>query len=196
MKVLVVGANGKVGTLLSGKLWSCSDFSPIALIRDKKQQTKFTALGVPSIIGDLEIGISAFLVGINAVVFTAGSGAKTGPDKTIDVDQNGAIRLIEDCVQNGVKRFIMISAIGADPSSKSIRIQHYLKAKGVADVFLRNSNLFPRLKPPKSFLPAPPPRLKLFEFKAELIFFYLTCYFFSSFFSLIISSRDLFNKDV
>ena len=141
MKVLVVGANGKVGTLLSGKLWSCSDFSPIALIRDKKQQTKFTALGVPSIIGDLEIGISAFLVGINAVVFTAGSGAKTGPDKTIDVDQNGAIRLIEDCVQNGVKRFIMISAIGADPSSKSTRIQHYLKAKGVADVFLRNSDL-------------------------------------------------------
>ena len=96
---------------------------------------------MPSIIGDLEIGISAFLVGINAVVFTAGSGAKTGPDKTIDVDQNGAIRLIEDCVQNGVKRFIMISAIGADPLSKSTRIQHYIKAKGVADVFLRNSNL-------------------------------------------------------
>lgn len=63
-------------------------------------------------------------------------------------------------------------------------------------LFLRNSILFPRLKPPKSFLPPPPPRLKLFEFMAELIFFYLTCYFFSSFFSLIMSSRDLFNRDV
>ena len=63
-------------------------------------------------------------------------------------------------------------------------------------LFLRNSILLPRLKPPKSFLPPPPPRLKLFEFKAELIFFYLNCYFFSSFFSFIMSSRDLFNRDV
>ena len=61
VKVLIVGANGKVGTLLSGKMWASSDFSPVALIRDTKQQTKFTALGVPSILGDLEDGISSFL---------------------------------------------------------------------------------------------------------------------------------------
>ena len=65
MKVLIVGANGKVGTLLCGKLWGAHDFSPVALIRDHRQQTKFTAIGVPSVVGDLEEGISqvSFRVG-------------------------------------------------------------------------------------------------------------------------------------
>jgi uncharacterized protein YbjT (DUF2867 family) len=141
VKVLIVGANGKVGTLLSGQMWSASGFSPIALIRDPRQQTKFTALGVPSAVGDLEQGLSEFLPGLDAVVFTAGSGPHTGPDKTIEVDQNAAIRLIDDCKQSGVSRFLMISAIGADPLSKSPRLQYYLRAKGRADDYLRSSNL-------------------------------------------------------
>jgi uncharacterized protein YbjT (DUF2867 family) len=35
----------------------------------------------------------------------------------------------------------MVSAIGADPNSDSTRIQHYLRAKGVADSRLRSSKL-------------------------------------------------------
>ena len=35
----------------------------------------------------------------------------------------------------------MVSAIGADPNSESPRIQHYLRAKGVADGALRASGL-------------------------------------------------------
>ena len=78
---------------------------------------------------------------MDAVVFTAGSGGHTGPDKTTDVDQNAAIKLIRDCEKAGVKRFVMVSAIGADPNSESTRIQHYLRAKGVADSRLRSSTL-------------------------------------------------------
>lgn len=141
MKVLIVGANGKVGTLLCGKMWAANGFSPVALIRDARQQTKFTALGVPSAVGDLEKGLQEFLPGLDAVVFTAGSGPRTGPDKTIDVDQNAAIRLMDDCKEAGLSRFVMISAIGADPLSDSSRIQNYLRAKGVADEHLRSSGL-------------------------------------------------------
>ena len=141
MKVLIVGANGKVGTLLSGKLWAAHDFSPVALIRDVRQQMKFTAFGVPSVVGDIENGVSEFLPGMDAVIFTAGSGAHTGPDKTIDIDQNGAIRLIDDCAKIGIRRFVMVSAIGADPESESDRIRNYLRAKGVADNHLRTSGL-------------------------------------------------------
>lgn len=141
MKVLIAGANGKVGTLLSGKLWAAYGFSPVALIRDESQQMKFTAFGVPSVIGDLENGVSKFLPGMDAIVFTAGSGAHTGPDKTMDVDQKAAIRLIDDCVKAGVRRFVMVSAIGAHPESESDRIRHYLRAKGVADNHLRDSGL-------------------------------------------------------
>jgi uncharacterized protein YbjT (DUF2867 family) len=141
MKVLIVGANGKVGTLLSGKLWAAHEFSPVALIRDVRQQMKFTAFGVPSVVGDIENGVSEFLPGMDAVVFSAGSGAHTGPEKTIDVDQNAAMRLIDDCANAGVRRFVMVSAIGADSESESDRIRHYLRAKGVADNHLRASGL-------------------------------------------------------
>ena len=141
MKVLIVGANGKVGTLLSGKLWAAHEFSPVALIRDVRQQMKFTAFGVPSVVGDIENGVSEFLPGMDAVVFSAGSGAHTGPEKTIDVDQNAAMRLIDDCAKDGVRRFVMVSAIGADPKSESDRIRHYLRAKGIADNHLRASGL-------------------------------------------------------
>ena len=141
MKILIAGANGKVGTILSGKLWGYSGFSPVGLIRDGRQQTKFTALGVPSVVGDLEEGVSSFLPGLDAVIFTAGSGARTGPEKTTDVDQNAAIKLMGDCESAGVRRFLMVSAIGADPNSDSTRFQHYLRAKGVADSRLRSSKL-------------------------------------------------------
>ncbi len=141
MKILVAGANGKIGTILCGKLWAHRYFSPVALIRDERQQTKFTALGVPSVVGDLEDGVAQFLSGLDAVVFSAGSGSHTGPEKTIDVDQNAAIRLIGDCEKAGVRRFLMVSAIGADPNSESDRIRHYLRAKGVADEKLRASSL-------------------------------------------------------
>ena len=113
----------------------------MALIRNSRQQPKFTGIGVPAITGDLESGVSEFLPGLDAVIFTAGSGSKTGPDKTTDVDQNAAIRLMEDCEKQSVRRFIMISAIGADPNSESDRIRHYLRAKGVADARLRSSRL-------------------------------------------------------
>ncbi|MEK9773071.1 MAG: SDR family oxidoreductase [Opitutae bacterium] len=155
MKTLIVGANGKVGTLLSGKMWAAHDFSPVALIRDSRQQTKFTALGLPSVIGDLESGIAEFLPGMDAVVFTAGSGGHTGPEKTIDVDQNAAVRLIMDCKKHGVRRFLMVSAIGADPNSESPRIQHYLRAKGVADGALRASGLDHVILAPGTLLDAP-----------------------------------------
>ena len=122
-------------------MWAANGFSPIALIRDVRQQTKFTALGVPSAVGDLEKGLLEFLPSLDTVVFTAGSGARTGPDKTIDVDQNASIRLIDDCKEAGVSRFVMISAIGADPLSDSSRIRNYLRAKGVADEYLRSSGL-------------------------------------------------------
>jgi hypothetical protein len=46
VKILIAGANGKVGTILSGKLWGHSGFSPVGLIRDVRQQTKFTCVRV------------------------------------------------------------------------------------------------------------------------------------------------------
>ena len=63
--------------------------------------------------------------------------------------------MIKDCVTNGVGRFVMVSAIGADPNSESTRIQHYLRAKGVADGYLRSSGLDYTILAPGTLLDEP-----------------------------------------
>jgi len=78
--------------------------------------------------------------GCDAVIFAAGSGGRTGKDKTVLVDHIGAIRSMVAAQVNGARRYIMLSSINADVNSES-KIAHYHKAKGLADKHLRESEL-------------------------------------------------------
>ncbi|WP_350601681.1 NAD(P)H-binding protein, partial [Pseudomonas sp. 65/3-MNA-CIBAN-0223] len=60
---------------------------------------------------DLETGLCDCM---DAVIFAAGSGGNTGPEMTKKVDRDGAKRLIDLAKESGVKRFVMLSSIGAD----------------------------------------------------------------------------------
>ena len=136
MRVLVIGANGKTGRRIVRQMHD-GPHVPVAMVRDPGQQATFTSLDVESVVADLEDGISEVLDGIEAVIFAAGSGSKTGPEKTIDVDQNGAIRSIDEAREAGVARYVMLSSMHADPESEGHRISHYYRAKGIADEHLR-----------------------------------------------------------
>lgn len=140
MRVLVIGANGKLGRLIVEKLKSTS-FESVAMIRKKEQAKYFENLGVHSIVADLEEDFEHVFHDIDAVVFSAGSGSHTGPDKTIIVDQEGAIESIELAKKHGVKRYIMVSALRADNPKQATSIKHYLYAKHRADEYLKSSGL-------------------------------------------------------
>ena len=77
MKVLVIGANGKTGTLVAQELLS-SKHQPIAMIRNSKHKKKFDAMGVESRLADIEYPIDHALNECDAGIFAAGSGSKTG----------------------------------------------------------------------------------------------------------------------
>ena len=141
MNVLVAGAHGKVGQILIKKLEE-NGHKVKAMIRDKEQADEIKSLGAETVMGDLEKDESFPLEHIDAVVFVAGSGAGTSDEKTIAVDQNGAIRLIEDAYKHKVQRFVMLSSIGAhDPKAGPEEMQTYLKAKHEADKELKFSSL-------------------------------------------------------
>jgi uncharacterized protein YbjT (DUF2867 family) len=74
------------------------------------------------------------------VIFAAGSGSSTGRDKTVLVDQLGAIRSMVAAETEGARRYLMLSSVGADIHSES-RIAHYHRAKGYADEHLRSTDL-------------------------------------------------------
>ncbi|MEX0742558.1 MAG: SDR family oxidoreductase [Phycisphaeraceae bacterium] len=142
MRVLVAGANGATGSQVV-KLLKGSNHEPVAMVRRDEQQAKFVSDGVATRMADLERreDFSEMVADVDAVVFAAGSGSKTGKDKTIAVDELGAVRLIDAAEAAGVKRFVMLSSINADPWSEGHPISHYYRAKGIADLHLENSDL-------------------------------------------------------
>ncbi len=99
-------------------------------------------MGAVSVVADLEARLGAAVAGCDAMIFAAGSGSKTGPEKTTSIDQEGAIRLIDACAAAGVRRFVMLSSIGANnPEGQREAIRHYMRAKGGADAHLAASGL-------------------------------------------------------
>ncbi len=138
MKVLVIGANGKTGRRVVRRL-KASSREPLAMIRTPDQRPAFDELGVPTVLGDLEYPIDHAVRGCDAVIFAAGSGSRTGKDKTVLVDHLGAIRSMVAAAVHGASRYVMLSSFRADPRSDS-RIKHYHRAKGLADDFLRTQH--------------------------------------------------------
>ncbi len=140
MRVLVIGANGLTGRR-TVRLLKEGPHEPVAMIRDPEQAATFGEMEVESVVADLEEPLDPALDGIDAVIFAAGSGSKTGPDKTLAVDRDGAVRSIAAVEAAGIHRYIMLSAMRADPDSQGHPISHYLRAKGIADEHLRRSEL-------------------------------------------------------
>ncbi|WP_370173375.1 SDR family oxidoreductase [Leeuwenhoekiella palythoae] len=139
--VLVAGANGTTGKLIVSYLDQSQYYNPVAMVRKQEQQKQFKIQGIDTVLGDLEKDLSKAVKGIDKVIFAAGSGGNTGPEKTIDVDQEGAKRLIDASKGVEVKKFIMLSSINADNPESSESLRHYLEAKRKADNYLKNSGL-------------------------------------------------------
>lgn len=140
-KVLVAGANGLTGTQIIKILNNHGQYDPVAMIRKEDQKEKFASMGVEVKIADLEEDLSGLLEDVDFVIFAAGSGSSTGKDKTITVDQEGAIKLIDEAKKSNIKKFIMLSAIGADEPQSNEKLKHYLEAKHKADEHLKKSGL-------------------------------------------------------
>lgn len=145
MNVLVVGANGQIGQHLVDLLKNEGHHNPVAFVRKEEQVKQFEDKGVKARLGDLERSIDDIkesMTDIDAVVFTAGSGGSTGPDKTLLIDLDGAVKVMEAAQESDIKRFIMVSALGAESRERwSEEIKTYYVAKHFADMWLMNSNL-------------------------------------------------------
>ena len=139
MKVLVIGANGNTGTRIIRRLTN-SKHDPVAMIRNPSHRAKFDELGVQTVLADLEYPIDHAMLNCDAIIFAAGSGGKTGKDKTVLIDHIGAIRSMVAAQVNNVSRYIMLSSINNDINSQS-PIAHYHRAKAHADNHLIETDL-------------------------------------------------------
>ena len=141
MTTLVIGANGQIGKQFCALAQQAG--TPIkAMIRSEEQATWFNERGISTAIADLEGEFEHAFEGCDQVVFTAGSGPHTGPDKTLMIDLYGAIRTADIAKQQGLSRYIMISAMRAEkPLEAPEKMRPYMAAKFAADAHLRNSGV-------------------------------------------------------
>ncbi|WP_049928144.1 SDR family oxidoreductase [Halopiger goleimassiliensis] len=141
MRVAVFGANGGIGRELLPRLAE-ADHEPIGVVRDESQFDAVRERGGEPRLGDLEGAFESALEGVDAVVFTAGSGGDTDWGKTLLIDLWGARRTVDACVERGVDRYVMISAFGAsEPLGDPEEMRPYWVAKRCADDFLEQSPL-------------------------------------------------------
>jgi uncharacterized protein YbjT (DUF2867 family) len=142
MKVLIIGANGQIGQRIIKQLKNSSHHA-LAMVRKEDQRHALEAMGAKTVVADLEGDLGkAFESKPDAVIFTAGSGGHTGPEKTTAIDLQGAKKSIDEAVKHGAKRFIMISALGTNRAEEMSKdMQHYFRAKSEADQHLVHSNL-------------------------------------------------------
>jgi uncharacterized protein YbjT (DUF2867 family) len=142
LDVVVAGGHGKVGLRLLRLLAERGDRAR-GLIRNPDHVADLEAIGAEAVVADMEREeITDAVAGADAVVFSAGAGAGSGPERKRTVDYGGAVKLIEAAKANGISRYVMVSAMGVEhPERWTDQMRPYYEAKADADAELQKSGL-------------------------------------------------------
>lgn len=145
MRVAIAGGHGKIALALTRLLAQRAD-EVRSLIRKPEHSDDVRDAGAEPAICDLEAAsedeVVAATESVDAVVFAAGAGPGSGPERKWTMDYGGAVKLIAAAKANGIDRYLMISSMGADPDTPGDGpFAVYLRAKGKADADLVESGL-------------------------------------------------------
>jgi len=143
----VAGGHGKIGLRLL-RLLNQDGHRGRGLIRNEDQAAALRSAGAEPAVVDLEHvpmpDLAIAIQGADAVVFAAGAGPGSGEERKWTMDYGGAVKLIEAAQHEGIRRYVIVSAMGAaDPAAigASGTFGVYLQAKHDADEKLRASGL-------------------------------------------------------
>jgi uncharacterized protein YbjT (DUF2867 family) len=139
MEVVVAGGHGQVGVRLLALL-AHGGHQAHGLIRNPDHAADLSAIGAEPVVCDMEQldDLTECCAGADAVVFAAGAGPGSGPERKRTVDYGAAVKLMEA----GVSRYVMVSAISAGrPGEWSEQMRPYYEAKAGADERLMESGL-------------------------------------------------------
>ncbi len=141
--IVIAGGHGKIALRLATLLSARGD-TVRSLIRNPGHEAGVRAVGAEPVLADMERldDLSEFVDGADGVVFAAGAGPGSGPERKRTVDLGAAVKLLEAAQRTGARRYLMISSMGAgDPAGGSESMRPYLEAKAGADAALAASGL-------------------------------------------------------
>lgn len=143
MDVVVAGGHGKIALQLLRLLSERGDRAR-GLIRNPAHSADLEASGAEPVVCDMEAedDLAPYVEEADAVVFAAGAGPGSGPERKRTVDLGAAVKLLEAARSKRIRRYVMVSAIGVSrPETVSDAMRPYYEAKAEADRRLAGSDL-------------------------------------------------------
>ncbi|MEK8144511.1 SDR family oxidoreductase [Streptomyces sp. M10(2022)] len=142
MRIVIAGGHGQIALRLERLLAARGD-EAAGIIRDPDQSDDLRAAGAEPVVLDLESAsveeAAEVLRGADAVVFAAGAGPNSGKDRKDTVDRGAAVLFADAAERAGVRRYLVVSSMGADPEHPGNEVfDAYLRAKGAADAYVRS----------------------------------------------------------
>lgn len=145
-KVMIIGGHGKVALRLAPQLVERGD-EVTSVFRNPDHEAEVAATGAQTVVGDVETmtteALTELVRGHDAVVWSAGAGGGD-PRRTYAVDRDAAIRSMEAAKAAGIRRYVMVSYLGASAENlppEDHSFFPYADAKIAADEHLRTSGL-------------------------------------------------------
>ncbi|KUL28363.1 SDR family oxidoreductase [Streptomyces regalis] len=142
MRIVIAGGHGQIALRLEQLLAARGD-EVAGIIRKAEQSDDLRAAGAEPLLLDLESAsveeVAEHLQGADAAVFAAGAGSGSGAARKDTVDKGAAVLFADAAVRAGVRRFVVVSSMGADPKHEGDEVfDVYLRAKGEADAYVRD----------------------------------------------------------
>lgn len=145
MIVSIIGGHGSIARLLTPQL-TARGHVVRGIVRDRDQFDDLRSDGAEPVLCDLEAAddddLDIALDSSEVVVFAAGAGPGSDPERKNTLDRDGAIKSVRAAVRIGADRFVIISSMGADdPPQDDETFSVYLRAKAAADEAARKANI-------------------------------------------------------
>ncbi|MER6114466.1 SDR family oxidoreductase [Streptomyces sp. A0642] len=142
MRIVIAGGHGQIALRLERLLAARGD-EAAGVIRNPQQSDDLRAAGAEPVVLDLESATveeaAEVLRGADAAVFAAGAGPNSGTDRKDTVDRGAAVLFADAAQRAGVRRYLVVSSMGADPDHPGDEVfDVYLRAKGAADAYVRS----------------------------------------------------------
>ncbi|PZT76015.1 MULTISPECIES: SDR family oxidoreductase [unclassified Streptomyces] len=141
MRIVIAGGHGQIALRLERLLAARGD-EAVGVIRNPEQRGDLRDAGAEPVVLDLESAaveeVAEVLRGADAAVFAAGAGPNSGTARKDTVDRGAAVLFADAAERAGVRRYVVVSSMGADPEHAGDEVfDVYLRAKGAADADVR-----------------------------------------------------------
>ncbi|WP_093799579.1 SDR family oxidoreductase [Streptomyces sp. Wb2n-11] len=142
MRIVIAGGHGQIALRLE-RLLAARGYGVAGIVRDPGQSEDLREAGAEPVVLDLESAsveqVAEVLEGADAAVFAAGAGPGSGTGRKDTVDRGAAVLFADAAERAGVRRFLVVSSMGADPERAGDEVfDAYLRAKGAADADVRS----------------------------------------------------------